>query len=123
MVINKEQREKIMARRWIIIIIVLLILITWLQLWEVVFYLFLGWLMLRAAVWVFDWMTGMDIDKHNRREINKRRKKEGLPPAQDPDNPSGFDDVSEPCGTFTPRTRLFTTMIMTSLKITSLTIN
>lgn len=95
MVINKEQREKIMARRWIIIIIVLLILITWLQLWEVVFYLFLGWLMLRAAVWVFDWMTGMDIDKHNRREINKRRKKEGLPPAQDPDNPSGFDDVSD----------------------------
>lgn len=61
---SNKDKEDIMYRRWIIVIIVILILITWLHLWTFIFEMVIpGILMIWAVQWFFDWITGADLDK------------------------------------------------------------
>ena len=95
--IDNNQRKKIMHRRWSIVAIITLILITWLHLWSIVFAFLFCLLLLYLFMRGIDWLTGADIDKHNLREVNKYRAKKGLPPAQIPDE-HGNHEVSDTLG-------------------------
>ncbi|MFR0523182.1 hypothetical protein ACLUXM_08555 [Limosilactobacillus reuteri subsp. suis] len=93
--IDNNQRKKIMHRRWIIIAIIALIVITWLGLWTFIFQLFAAFLVLLVAVRIFKWVTGMDIDDHNLREVNKYRAKHGLPPVNSHGDQENNHEVSD----------------------------
>lgn len=80
LMIDNNQRKKIMHRRWLIVAIVMIILIIWLDLWEFILLIFELFLFGYLLWWIVKWLTGMDIDDRNLREVNKNRAKKGLPP-------------------------------------------
>lgn len=78
--IDNNQRKKIMHRRWLITTVIAIIIITWLGLWEFISWIIEAFLLYCVLWWIVMWVTGMDIDNHNLREVNKNRAKQGLPP-------------------------------------------
>lgn len=63
-----EDKKKIMHRRWTITGIIVIILITWLQLWSLVWLIFYGFLMIMGVMWFIEWITGMDLDTPVKRQ-------------------------------------------------------
>jgi hypothetical protein len=61
---SEEEKKRILHRRWAIAWIIVIIIVTWLHLWPVVF----GFLFALAMLWVvariIDYLTGADLDTH-----------------------------------------------------------
>ena len=94
--ISNDEKKKILHRRWSITAFIAVIFITAMELWSIVFAIFFMFLVIVLIFWFFEWITGADLDSHNVDEMNKKRKKEGLPPAHYQDEEmDDHDDVSD----------------------------
>lgn len=95
LVIDDKQKKQIMHRRWLITAIIAIIVITWLELWTFIFDLFVGFIFLCIVIWILKWVTGIHIDDHNLREINKYRAKHELPPVNKNGSQENDHEVSD----------------------------
>lgn len=63
-----KAREIITRRRWLIFLVIVAGIITWLGLWIIVFYLFVGYLMIAGFLALIDWLCGEDVNPYGRRD-------------------------------------------------------